>query len=304
LHSSINKKSTVPSILLATAQITIIAPNSNTTQIRALIDQGSEISLISERLAQRLRLIRTRSSIPLVGIGAQQSNKTKGIVTFTLKPHFDSTFESTISAHVFPKLTTTIPSFQIISPSWPHLDGLQLADPKFNVPGTIDLILGAEIYAGIIEEGIIKGQTGAPIAQLTSLGWIISGPTSTSTSTQGASSYHVSINEQLYQLIHKFWELEEVPTVHDSSLSVAEQDCERHFKTNFSRDTQGRYIVKLPFKQSPEKLGDSKKKATHVMTRLSNKLQSDSKYAQLYTDFMDEYVRLRTTHGSSTEFTT
>jgi len=41
-----------------------------TTKAKALIDQGSEISLISENLVQGMKLTRTRSSILLVGIGA------------------------------------------------------------------------------------------------------------------------------------------------------------------------------------------------------------------------------------------
>ena len=50
-------------ILLATIQVTIIAPNGNKSNARVLLDQGSEISLISENLVQLLRLKRTYSSI-------------------------------------------------------------------------------------------------------------------------------------------------------------------------------------------------------------------------------------------------
>lgn len=76
-------------VLLATAQVFVISARRNKTKARALIDQGSEISLILERLVQRIQLIRKASSIHLVGIGAQRSNKIKGIVSFTLKSHFD-----------------------------------------------------------------------------------------------------------------------------------------------------------------------------------------------------------------------
>jgi len=57
-------------VLLATAQVTVIATNGNCAQARALIDQGSEISLISERLVQQLKMSRKHSSIPLIGVGA------------------------------------------------------------------------------------------------------------------------------------------------------------------------------------------------------------------------------------------
>lgn len=82
-------------------------------QTRALIDQGSEISLIFERLVQLLRLPRIQSSISLVGIGAQKSNRTKGLTSFTLKSYFNNDFELFVSAYVLPKLTTSLPSIKV-----------------------------------------------------------------------------------------------------------------------------------------------------------------------------------------------
>jgi len=49
LHASKQQKTTI-SVFLATAQVVVITPNRETTT-RALIDQGSKIFLISERLA-------------------------------------------------------------------------------------------------------------------------------------------------------------------------------------------------------------------------------------------------------------
>lgn len=45
-------------------------------KVRALVDQGTEISLISERMVQRLRIPRKHSSISLMGIRAKSSNNT------------------------------------------------------------------------------------------------------------------------------------------------------------------------------------------------------------------------------------
>lgn len=49
--------------------------------VKARVDQGSEISLISERLVQLLRLPRSQSTLSLVGVGAQKFNKTKVMVS-------------------------------------------------------------------------------------------------------------------------------------------------------------------------------------------------------------------------------
>jgi len=101
---------------------------------------------------QRLKAKRHRSSIPLVGIGAELSNKTKGVVNFAIKPHFKSNFELSISAHVLPKLIALISSHSIGNFKW-QLSELTLADPDFATPGPIDILLGADVYGIIIQEG-------------------------------------------------------------------------------------------------------------------------------------------------------
>ncbi|XP_011859350.1 PREDICTED: uncharacterized protein LOC105556848 [Vollenhovia emeryi] len=172
---------TTTSVLLATAQVTIVNSSGETARARALVDQGSEITLISERLVQLLRLPRVKSSISLVGVGAQKSNQTKGLVSFQMRPPFRSKSEYRVSAHILPKLTGSIPSISTDKKMWPHIQNLQLADNDFTSPEHIDLILGADVYAQILEDGVVKGDVNSPIAQRTSLRWIISDPSGINT---------------------------------------------------------------------------------------------------------------------------
>lgn len=67
-------------VLLATAQVKVIKEREEKYHIRALLHQGSEISLVSENLIQRLHISRQPSSIPIIGIGEQKSSKTRGSV--------------------------------------------------------------------------------------------------------------------------------------------------------------------------------------------------------------------------------
>ncbi|XP_029169628.1 uncharacterized protein LOC114939494 [Nylanderia fulva] len=202
LHST-SAQTTSSLVLLATAQVIIISETGEQSRVRALIDQGSEISLISERIVQQLRLPRTKSSLSLIGIGARKSGTTRDMSLFKLK-NSDGDFEQSLSAHILPKLTTSIPSMKVENPDWPHLKGLKLADPNFKFPGTIDLILGVDIYSQIIESGLKKGEGSEPIAQLTKFGWIISGPSSFTSSSFSPQSYHISVDQELHELLHKF----------------------------------------------------------------------------------------------------
>ncbi|GAB1869293.1 Gag-pol polyprotein [Camponotus japonicus] len=197
-----------------------------------------------------------------------------------------------LSAHILTKLTNAIPSVQIDMQHWQHLNGLTLADPHFLQPLSVDMIIGADVYHQIIREGLKKGPIDSPIAQLTAFGWIISGPISAKRTSVLVKSYHVSMDQQLYDVLRKFWELEEVSINKSSSLSPEEQDCEKHFQDTYSRDPQGRYVVCLPFKKPVKELGDSRHKASRMLTSLWNKFKSDIIYAQAYSKFMTEYKDL------------
>ncbi|XP_071582286.1 uncharacterized protein, partial [Temnothorax nylanderi] len=292
VHSASISRST-SSVLLATALIEIEGYNGERGKARALIDQGSEISLITERLVQRLHLPRKHSSIPLIRIGAQKARRTKGVVTFKLKPHFRSEYEWPIVAHILPKLTTALPSVRCDSSTWIHLNGLQYADPEFTIPGPIDIILGADFYGIILEEGIVKGALDTPIAQSTKLDWIISGPAGDAPTSFLIRSHHISMDKELYDLIQRFWEMEKIPVSDNSSLSAEDQQCELHFQSTHTRDASGRYQVRLPFKQPVEKLGDSRTKAVKVLNGLSKRLLSNPQYEKVYHKFMDEYKELQ-----------
>lgn len=292
LHSAFGSELKTPLVLLATALVTVTSERGESSKARVLIDQGSEVSLITERLVQRLRLPRTRSHIPLFGIGGVASNRTKGMTSFRIQPHFDSSFQCSMSAHILPKLTSTIPSVSLKNHGWSHLDGIQLADPNYLIPGSIDIILGADVFGQIIQNGIRKGSNNAPMAQATKLGWIISGPTSSQSSPDGFQSFHVSIESDLFSLMRRFWELDEIAPFKTSSQTTDEQACEEHFKSTHSRTEHGRYVVRLPLKESIDKLGNSKAKAVQLIKKLSCKLSSNSEYSRLYSDFIEEYKDL------------
>ncbi|XP_018376534.1 PREDICTED: uncharacterized protein LOC108769825 [Trachymyrmex cornetzi] len=292
LHSSVNQCSVNSNILLATAQVLVVTNEGDNVQARILIDQGSELTLISEHLVQLLHLPRRNSFISLIGVGGKRSNRTKGFTSFKVKSRFDSTTEITMSAHILARLTSSLPSAQVPVQNWPHLKGLTLADHCFMNPGPVDIIIGADFYSQIIEDGLIKGDATSPIAQRTKFGWILSSPTNLNSDTALSQSYHISVDKDLYDLLQQFWKVEEIIPSNTSQLSVDEQQCEHHYQETHSRDEEGRYMVRLPFKRSPNELGNSRLRALRIMYSLSKKFADDPSYAKAYSDFMSEYHKL------------
>lgn len=57
-----------------------------------------------------------------------------------------SDIEVTVRALVIPKVTSNLPNEKIMTEEWGHLEGLELADPKFYVPGEVDIIIGVHHF--------------------------------------------------------------------------------------------------------------------------------------------------------------
>lgn len=262
--------------------------------VRMLIDPGSELSFITEDLVNRLRLKRKPASIPLLGIGGKYSGQTRGRVSLELKSihEYPTSGSCKILAYVLPKLTSKLPSFISHNENWPHLQDLTLADPHFLQPGVIQLILGADCYGQILKPGIIKGNNSSLIAQQSIFGWIISGPIKEENIQGTVQGFHCSADIELYNLLSRFWTQEEVPTSFEHSLKPDEAKCEQLFIKTFSRDSSGRYIVRLPRKLPTEQLGDSFNTAKISLLRIFRQFKFDSTFRQRYQDFLQEYESL------------
>ncbi|XP_043488059.1 uncharacterized protein LOC122514990 [Polistes fuscatus] len=276
--------------LLAIATATVFSPTSS-SQVCVLIDPGSEISFISEGLTRQLHLERRHSTLDVYGVGGKRTSQTSGVVTIDLHSRYRP-LSVRITAHVLKTVTGILPSGEISQePEWPHLRGLNLADPEFLTPRAEDVIIGADFYGQLIRPNIIRHSSRDPIAQLSIFGWLVIGPTRAPVTLARKIHHGISqpTNSCLQNLLTKFWIQEEVPTATNVQLTPEELECEHHFKTTNARDLTGRYIVRIPLNSSPKLLGDSQHTAHACLQRTLTRFRRDHQYQQRYTQFMREY---------------
>ncbi|XP_058791049.1 uncharacterized protein LOC131664177 [Phymastichus coffea] len=283
-------------ILMATARIILETAAGETLLVRALLDPASEVSLVSERVVQALRLSKRRSCTKITGVGGETGAKSVGEVNLMVKSNGSKDFKLHLTALVVPQITTSLPAEPIQYGDWSHIAGLELADPKYYVPGGADCLLGGDVYNLLILEGLKKAAEDEPVAQNTALGWVLTGPTAATSSSAASSAYHIvrcfhtsTSCCQLRDEIRRFWELEEVPM--KVPLSAEEQECEEHFVRTHSRDETGRYVLRIPFSKEPEFPGS-------LNIARSRLLSSERRYhrkpaeRQAYVNFMREYEEL------------
>ncbi|XP_059056265.1 uncharacterized protein LOC131850114 [Achroia grisella] len=284
-------------VLLATALVSAQSKSGNGITLRCLIDPGSQASFITESAVQLLNIRKVPHKSIITGLGSDQGHSltSKSMVSVTLQSLLDSNFTFKVQAFVLSKVTSFLPEKQIIVDLWSEFSNIELADPSFRKPNKIDILLGADVYSQILLDGVIKGPPGVPMAQRTSLGWIISGSVNIGSSmTKNPISMHIShVNED--ELLKRFWELE-ADTCLDSNKHLTDEDkkCEEIFTNTTKRDDSGRYIVNLPFRSDDPscKYGNSKDIAIKRFLYLEKRLLRDSDLKMKYADVISEYIEL------------
>lgn len=275
--------------LLPTVQLIIKTQNRN-LKVKALVDQGSQLSFISEELSQVLPFPKHKTRINVSGIGGHRALTVKKSTRFILHSNYKKEFELPITALVVPSVTSYIPT-KITPLCIPDLSDFFLADPDFLFPQKIDILLGNDVYGDLLLSGMKKFENSF-LLQETQFGWMISGSPRSQTIATRISANVCSLDEQL----RMFWEQEELLDIKPQTNE--EELCEKLFADTHSRDETGRYTVHLPFKRLLQ--GQELPTFTHTdynamkrLKQLESSFQQKIQFADEYRKFMLEYETLQ-----------
>ncbi|KAK9675153.1 Protein of unknown function (DUF1759) [Popillia japonica] len=75
-------------------------------------------------------------------------------------------------------------------------------------------------------------------------------------------------------------------------VNEEEAYCEAYFNKTTQRTEEGNFMVKIPFKEDPNKLGNSRQIAQTRFYHLEAQLKKDANLKEMYVDFMNEYEHL------------
>ncbi|XP_076301966.1 uncharacterized protein LOC143220111 [Lasioglossum baleicum] len=164
-------------VLFATAIVWVETRDGGTRAVRALLDQGSEATFVSEALVQAVRLPKRPAAITVKGAGDAPVGKVKSRVDITIRGADRATPTFTMLALVLARITSYVPRLETDVSAFPHLRDLTLADPDPSRSLPVDLLIGADHYGALLCSGLRRGEVGTLIAQETAFGWVISGPT-------------------------------------------------------------------------------------------------------------------------------
>lgn len=289
-------------ILLSTAIVHILDQEGRPHACRALLDNGSQVHFITENLAKKLGLKQFEHEIPLGGVNQMNSTITK--ITHSVIESRLNKYRTQLTFLITPEINEQAPSEPIKQIELKIPSNIHLADPQFHVPGKIDILLGAEIFLKLLCVGQLSIANNNVTLQKTHLGWILGGK------IPGKKPSKVATCNLTFDLLDKkvsrFWEIENVPS--KRIMSNEERKCLEHYMKNTTRESEtGKYIVRQPFKEDVNELGESYNRALKQFYALERTLLKVPEHKEKYSDFMKEYELLghmseNTTHCHSDSY--
>lgn len=148
--------------------------------------------------------------MPICGVGqiTMEANKTTQLRIESMH----TAFRAAITCLILPKIMSRIPQAKLCTKNIRELTGIILADPIYDQPGDIDLLIGACLYWKIIIGAPRNSLAGQPAIQNTRLGWIIGGEINEEICRNVSTCLTVT-NLQLAHQLEKFWHQETFPEI-------------------------------------------------------------------------------------------
>ncbi|XP_037942496.1 uncharacterized protein LOC119675370 [Teleopsis dalmanni] len=276
-------------VFLPTARVKITAADGNTSEVRALLDSGSQVNKVSERLVKRLNISKTKSLLCIEGIEKVQKNSTQR-VNIKLQS-LNSRFTTDVETFVLPNIVPPQPNFNYDISKSKVPNSIQLALTFFQ-QGKIDILLGAEFYFSLLKKDKISLAPGLPVLQNSTPGCIVSGKVASNTDTLNVLCAvfdgrveAVDNNSSLEDTIERLRRMDEVNTT-ERILSKEEKLCESHFAHT---NKEGRFVVRLPFLENSWTLGESQETAWGRFVSPERRLAKNDVLRKQYVKFMEEY---------------
>ena len=277
-------------IFLGTCQVTL-EPGGRRQKARALLDGGSPISFITTKMTQRLKA-RKKMNQPMCQGFLNLWFLFVDKVDLSLIPD-GSHPPLMLREVVIDTITGDLPSFHLKGVrDKPFLQGLDLADPNFDQPASIDMLFSLDVLDKLLLNERRASNDKTIFAQETVFGWSARGKCLPETSVQSTHLCYQSLKSESTtdELLSAFWKTEEPPS--DISLeSDEEHQALSHFAQTHYRVDDGRYVVHLPKKNVSLSLGCSRDQAVRRYRQNQFSLEKKGKYAN-FMKALQEYEEM------------
>ncbi|KAF2882271.1 hypothetical protein ILUMI_23891 [Ignelater luminosus] len=160
-------------VMLSTVCAYIYDRAGNPHICNCLLDNGSQPNFVTSNLVRNLELDEIPVNISINGVSNVVANvRSKWNVRLA---SMHNNFNLKLSCYVLLMITGCLPNVKVNISDWKLPDNVSLANPKFNIPKQIGLLIGASHFWKIDRAGIIHLGKGMPVLQNTEFGYTVTG---------------------------------------------------------------------------------------------------------------------------------
>lgn len=272
--------------VLATAWLRVRNVDGNFSDMRVVCDSGAQANILSTEMFKRIGLVKQSLQTNIVGIN-DITIETKGTIVLELYHRLDEVAIAKCKFVIINGLQLSHPQQSFTHVPFGDKVDMNLADSGYNQSSQVDAIVGIELMATQLREGICRNSLGL-MAQDTSFGWIISGGSPSTDDSEEILTVGLVTAKEVYDQVKRLWEIEEISE--GASLSEEEQACETLYESTVVRG-EHRYQVSLLLKPEME-LGSSRAMARHRLYCLESRFKKNPQLRESYINFMEDYERL------------
>ena len=117
----------------------------------ALLDSASQSHFITQRCVQRMKLSRTQTYALIQGNSSVNTGKYHSDLIHLRSRHTD--WHTTVKCSTLSHITGTTPFTNLDTSTWKIHKDIKLADEQFDQPGSIDVLIGADLFYEMLRSG-------------------------------------------------------------------------------------------------------------------------------------------------------
>ena len=216
----------------------------------AFLDNGSNASFCSEKLAKELNLSGKKTTLSLTTMERENSKTDCRIVSLeVLDLNEENLFELPVvfTRPRLPVTTESVVNQQDIE-KWRYLSEVKIPD----IDADIGLLIGSDAPEILEPKQVIPSRNGGPYATRTTLGWVVNGPLGKVTNANTRTANFIKADLQLNEQFQSYCDMEFNDSAYNETKLMSAND--RH-AMELMRDStsleNGHYQLALPWRNHP-----------------------------------------------------
>lgn len=253
----------------------------------AMLDSGSDTSLIRKDIAEKLNLSGVKTTMNLSNVVSKTKKVSSEIVSFNILPEIENCNYFTID-HAIVMNTLNIPHNKIdnvVKNNYKHLHDISF--PTL-YQSDVTVLIGADHPELHLHQEFKTGNPGDPVAVKTKLGWMLMGG---KRKENNINCNHLSKNS-ISENLERFWEIDTYGTLPKLNKNILPPDQKRALEIleNTTVIKNNQFEVGMLWKKDDPTLPFNRELAKKRFLSLEKKFERNQHFKELYDYQINDYI--------------